>query len=79
TVMASEKLAAQLGARIDVEGSLIEALALGGIYLDQQQLARFKLSDDIVLQELLRLRTADGVRVMADAFPSIAITFGRYC
>lgn len=79
TVMASEKLRSQLDARIDVEGSLIEAIAPGGIYLDQQRLARFKLSDDIALRELLRLRTYDGERVMADAFPSIAITFGRYC
>lgn len=79
TMIPAERLGARLAARIDVKGSLIEALVPGGIYLDQQRLARARLSDDVVLRELLRLRASDGERVIADAFPSTAITFGRYC
>ncbi|MBA2312632.1 MAG: alkaline phosphatase family protein [Actinobacteria bacterium] len=57
----------------------IEAVVPGGLYLDQQALDRLKLSDDVVLRELLRIRSRSGDQLIADAFPAIAITFGRYC
>ncbi len=58
---------------------LIEALVPGGLYLDQKALARLKLSDDVVLGELLAMRGPTGDLLMADAFPAIAVTFARYC
>lgn len=58
---------------------VVEALVPGGLYLDQRALARLKLSDDVVLRELLRMRGRGGDRLMSDAFPAIAIALGRYC
>ncbi len=58
---------------------VIEALAPGGLYLDQRALARLKLSDDVVLRELLRMRGRGGDRLVSDAFPAIAIALERYC
>ena len=58
---------------------VVEALVPGGLYLDQHALARLELSDDAVLSKLLTMRSASGNRLLADAFPSIAINFGRYC
>lgn len=57
---------------------LLEAVGLGGFYLDQQVLVRRKLSDDVILRSLLELEH-QGRRIFADVFPAIAITFGRYC
>ena len=59
--------------------AVIEAVVPGGLYLEQRALARLKLSDDVVLRELLRMRAGDGDRLMSDAFPAIAIALGRYC
>lgn len=58
---------------------LIEAMLPGVIYVDQGELARRKLSDDVVLRELVGMRNRDGTAMFADAFPAIAVTFGRFC
>ena len=58
---------------------VVEALVPGGLYLEQRALARLKMSDDVVLRELLRMRGGGGDRLMSDAFPAIAIALGRYC
>jgi hypothetical protein len=64
---------------LDDRGSVLEALVPGGLYLDQRALARLEVSDDVVLRALVELRGPNGKRVMADAFPAIAVTFGRFC
>jgi hypothetical protein len=72
-----------VGRRLEgaVEGRrrIIEAIVPGGLYLDQKTLARLKMPDDVILRQLLRLRGPLGEPLMADAFPSFAVTFGRYC
>lgn len=75
----ADALRRRLARSIPGSTSLIEALVPGGLYLDQKALARLKLSDDVVLRELLALRSPTGGLLMADAFPAIAVTFGRYC
>lgn len=57
---------------------ILDGVAPGSFYLDQGELARRKLSDDVVLRSLFDLEH-EGRKVFADAFPAIAITFGRYC
>jgi hypothetical protein len=79
SAISARRLSSELEARIKPKLPVIDAIVPGGIYLDQRRLARLELSDDVVLRELLTLRDDDGDRIMADAFPSIAITFGRYC
>jgi hypothetical protein len=78
-VVDANALGRRLERAIDASEPVIEALVPGGLYLDQRALGRLKLSDDVVLSELLRMRDQSGDRLMSDAFPAIAITFGRYC
>jgi hypothetical protein len=79
TVVEADVLRRRLERAIPPSDPVIEALVPGGLYLDQPALARLKLSDDVVLRELLRMQNRRGDQLMADAFPAIAITFGRYC
>lgn len=58
---------------------VVEAAMVGQIYLDQGVLAEAGVSDDAVLEPLLELESAGGRTVMADAFPAVAVTFGKYC
>jgi hypothetical protein len=64
---------------VDARLPVFEAAVPGGLYLDQKTIARLRLSEDVVLQELLRLRGPGGERLLVDAFPSSAVNFGRYC
>ena len=55
-----------------------EAAVPGGLFLDQDALTELELSEDLVIEELERLRGPEG-DLFADVFPAIAVTFGRYC
>ena len=59
--------------------SILDAVVPGGVYLDQDALARLRISDDVVLRRLSALRIRADDPLIADAFPGIAVTFGRYC
>ncbi len=67
----------------DVEARLgvdaVEATAVGGMFLDQDVLASSGLSVDRVVTAYREVRAADGSQAFADVFPSIAVTFARYC
>lgn len=52
---------------------LVERVVPGGLFLDQDELARRQVSEDEVLGTLTR------DPLFADAFPAIAVAFGRYC
>ena len=55
-----------------------EAAVPGGLFLDQGALTELELSEDVVIQELERLRGPQGY-LFEDVFPAIAVTFERYC
>jgi hypothetical protein len=55
-----------------------EAAVPGGLFLDQSALTELGLSEDVVIEELARLRGADGY-LFEDVFPAIAVSFARYC
>ena len=78
-VMQAANLRRLLDAGIDADRPLVAALVPGGVFVDQENLSRLKESDDLVLNEMLSLRDENGDRLMADAFPSIAISFRRFC
>ena len=59
--------------------ALVERAVPGGFFLDQRELARRKVSEDVVLRALTRMQDASGERLFADVFPAIAVAFGRYC
>ncbi|HYP23862.1 MAG TPA: hypothetical protein VEV43_09830 [Actinomycetota bacterium] len=58
---------------------LVERVVAGGLFLDQDELARREVSEDEVLRSLVEARDASGDALFADAFPAIAVAFGRYC
>lgn len=62
----------------DVAG-LVEQVVPGGLFVDQEELARRQVSEDVVLRALAEMRDGSGDLVFADAFPAIAVAFGRYC
>lgn len=68
-----EMLRKQLGA------DLVEATAVGGLFLDQEALAEGDITRQDVVQALTRLRAPDGGPLFVDAFSSIAVSLGRYC
>lgn len=63
----------------EVGADLVEATAVGGLFLDQEALAEADASRQDVVQALTRLRAPDGGPLFADAFSSIAVSLGRYC
>ena len=62
-----------------VGADVIEAVAPGGLFLNQQALTASGLTDDRVVRALRDVRGPNGARVIVDAFPAIAVTFARYC
>jgi hypothetical protein len=62
-----------------VAGPVIEASALGGLFLDQSALAETGTTEDRVLRAVRAVQGDAGEAVFADAFPAIAVTFARYC
>jgi hypothetical protein len=60
-------------------GPVIEATALGGLFVDQEALAATGISEDRIVTALRDLRDPLGRPLMGDVFPSIAVTFARYC
>ena len=72
TVVARD-LESQLGAPV------IEAVAGGGFFLDQETLAEEKLSEDAILAAMDKMRAANGDELFADRFSGVAVTFARYC
>ena len=77
--ISADVLRRRLEGSIPGRESLIEALAPGSVFVDQAALARRGVSDDVVLRALLELEAPDGTRLFADAFPAIAVSFGRFC
>ena len=64
--------------RVPGPEKVVEAVAPGEVFVDQEVLAERQVSDDVVLDALLRVEDADGP-LFADVFPSVAVTFGRFC
>jgi hypothetical protein len=60
------------------EPEVIEGLAAGGLFLDQNVLASEEIPEDEVVSALLGLESG-GRKLMADGFPAIAVSFARYC
>jgi len=63
----------------DLGADVVEATALGGIFLDQRVMTASSITDDRVIRAVRGIRGPDGDRLVADVFPQIAVTFARYC
>jgi hypothetical protein len=55
-----------------------EAAVPGGLFFDQSALTKLGLSEDVVINELERLRGSEGI-LFENVFPAIAVSFSRYC
>jgi hypothetical protein len=62
-----------------VSAQVVEGVTAGGFFLDQQEMTKSGLSDDRVVAAVRAFESDDGGRLYADVFPSIAVTFARYC
>jgi hypothetical protein len=71
---------AQVENRVEgaVGANVVEATALGGLFLNQEVLAQEGISRDGVLQAFRELQV-DGRPLFADAFPGLAVSLARYC
>jgi hypothetical protein len=61
------------------DASAVEAAVPGGVFLDQDALAQANVSSNAAVAALRSETASDGGPLMADAFPSFAVSFGRYC
>ncbi len=71
----------QVEARVERQTGkrMVEATALGGMFVDQDVLARSGITEDALLDALRGLRGPAASRLMADVFSGIAVTFGEFC
>jgi hypothetical protein len=59
-------------------GEIVEAPAVGGLFLDQGALEETETSDDDVISALRSMRVGSEV-VFEDVFGGLAVSFGRFC
>jgi hypothetical protein len=73
--------AARVEAEIEatIGDDVVEATAVGGLFLDQKALAESGLTRDAVLRALTDLQGPRGGRLFADTFSSVAVSLSRYC
>jgi hypothetical protein len=65
-------------APLDPSGELAEGIVPGGLFVDQGTLTEEDLTEDEIVTAVRDMRR-NGARVFADAFPSLAVSFARYC
>jgi hypothetical protein len=58
---------------------VVEAAALGGLFVDQRVVARTGTGEDKLLDALASTTGPGGAKLFADAFPAIAVSLARYC
>jgi hypothetical protein len=58
---------------------VVEATGVGGLFLDRGLSTKSLVTADDLATEVKGLRDERGTPVFADAFPSFAVAFARYC
>jgi hypothetical protein len=58
---------------------VVEATAIGGIFLDQEAMAESGLTRDSVLRALTAIEAPGDGPLFVDAFSSVAVSLARYC
>ena len=79
TGLRATELLRRLEDTVPGRSKVIEGVGPGEIFLDQQVLAEREISDEVVLDRLLEMRSPSGGPLFADVFPSVTVTFGRFC
>lgn len=68
----------RVNASVQTSQPVVAAAAAGGLFLDQRVLAENDLTSNAAAQAMRRM-VLDGENLFADAFPSFAVSFARYC
>ena len=63
----------------EVRAPVIESVAVGGFFLNQEILARENMSEDAILAVMEKMKTPGGEDLFADRFSGVAVSFARYC
>ncbi|HYZ47111.1 MAG TPA: hypothetical protein VE712_05540, partial [Actinomycetota bacterium] len=71
-------IAAEVDRRVRAD-DVIEAVAPGGLFLDEMALARKGVDDDAIARALRAMDDPSARPLFADVFTSAAIRFGRFC
>jgi hypothetical protein len=71
-------VAAEVDRRVRAD-EVIEAVAPGGLFLDEMALARKGVDDDAIARALRAMDDPSARPLFADVFTSAAIRFGRFC
>ena len=77
--VSATELREELQRAVTAGSPVVEGIALGGLFLDQQVLAETGASTEDVLRALRGIRSDQRASLLADAFPGIAVTLSRYC
>jgi hypothetical protein len=77
--MPYKKVVRSVERRVAGPAHVVEAAALGGLYLDQKVLAGAQIAQDDILGAMKSINVPSEGRLMADVFPAISVTFARYC
>lgn len=76
---AAASFVSRLPVALSGKRKVVEAVGPGELFLDQEVLTERELSDEVVLDALLEMETPSGQPLFADVFPSVTVTFGRFC
>jgi hypothetical protein len=68
-----------VGAGIDTDEQLIQAVVPGGFYLDQRAMTAAGVTGQIAQDAAQAAREPGGSAIFVDAFQGFAVPFGRYC
>ena len=76
---ANATLVPAIDAAISAPGPVVAAPASEGLFLDRATTTEAGITPQSVVDVLKSQTGADGSALFADAFPSFAVQFGRYC
>jgi hypothetical protein len=79
SVDARTDLAKAVNAAIPAPGPVVAGVGSGGLFLDPETTTAAGITTQSVVDVLKGQTGADGTPLFADAFPSFAVQFGRYC
>jgi hypothetical protein len=74
-----EAIVAGVERTLGAPATLVDAIAAGGLFLDEPAVAATGIGADEVASTMLGSTTAAGAPLFADAYPAYAVSLSRYC
>jgi hypothetical protein len=76
--IAAERMVRTVESSVPGDQDIIEAAGASGLFLDQKALVETGLSEDAAIKTLEGMKMG-GSQLVVDSFPSIAVSFSKYC